>query len=268
MCKKIVTVLFIGVLTLACVLGFTGCDILNGIIDGIGGGSEGSVSGNNEKVAVERIELDPTELTLKKGDSDVIYLTVYPKDATVRNVDWESSDERIVSVKDGHIQALEEGTATILVVVFSAGGIFEAYCEVTVGNGASGNGNTADLVGKTYVFEDTYYEGIDEHPYKDILISSQGSAKRQNEGSTMSFESEGKVTAYSPYLDMTMEGTYTVEKGKITVTTYTDDGDPVTGEYVIQGDTLVYKLDMGSVGPSYQELYKGVYMVMIYRLQA
>lgn len=266
--KRFVTALFISILTLACAFGFAGCDILDGILDGIGGGSEGSIK--NDNVTVDSVELNPTELTLKKGDSEVIYLTVYPKDANVRHVEWASSDESVVFVKDGHIEALEEGTATIIVSVYVGYDIIEATCYVTVGNGTSGN--AADLIGKTYVFYDTYYEGIDEHPYKDSLIASQESAKRQNEGSTMTFGSAGKASSYSPYLDMTIDGTYTVENGKVIITANTgDDGGTVTGEYEIQGDTLVYKYDMsaamGSVGSSYQDLYKGVFMVMVYKLQ-
>ena len=171
---------------------------------------------------------------------------------------------------------MDEGTATIYCVVYdnTTYGKFEATCEVTVIKESSGNvpgGNPEDVIGKTYIFEDMYYEGIDEHPYRDMLISSLGAGKKSNEGSTIIFAANGTFTAYSPYLDMTIVGTYTVENGKVIATSSTE-GAVAISEYIIQGDTLVNKYDMseamGSVGSAYQEMYKGVIMVTVYKLQA
>ena len=88
--------------------------------------------------ALEKIELDPTTIALKKDDTRELTLTITPKNATNVSVNWKSSAEATVSVDDkGKITAKEVGKATITVTAkqTSEGGAEiekTATCEVTV----------------------------------------------------------------------------------------------------------------------------------------
>jgi|GEM_PF-2309451 len=65
---------------------------------------------------VKDIVVDKNDITLEIGDEDKITATVTPDDATDKEVIYKSSDETIVKVdKDGNIEAVGEGTATITV---------------------------------------------------------------------------------------------------------------------------------------------------------
>ena len=79
-------------------------------------------------VDVSSISLSKTELTLTEGDSETITATVKPDDATDKTVAWTSSDPAVATVKDGKIDALKEGVATIT----AKAGDKTATCEVTV----------------------------------------------------------------------------------------------------------------------------------------
>ena len=72
--------------------------------------------------------LEKTELTLNKGTSYALQLSVTPADSTDA-ISWKSSDTSIVTVSDmGVIKAVGNGTATVKVTV----GKFSASCKVTV----------------------------------------------------------------------------------------------------------------------------------------
>ena len=82
-------------------------------------------------IPVERIELDKTDITLEIGQEDTLYATIYPEDATNKNVIWTTSDEKVAIVDEyGNITAVGEGIATIGVAA-QDGGHFAA-CLVTV----------------------------------------------------------------------------------------------------------------------------------------
>ena len=74
------------------------------------------------------VAIDQKEITLNRGASKIVALTVTPADYTDA-VSWKSSDESIVTVSDnGKLTAKAVGTATIKVVVGSK----SASCKVTV----------------------------------------------------------------------------------------------------------------------------------------
>ena len=52
-------------------------------------------------------------ITMKVGDEVSLAATVEPKDATDPKVKWKSSDATVVSVADGKLKALKEGTADV-----------------------------------------------------------------------------------------------------------------------------------------------------------
>lgn len=88
--------------------------------------------------ALEKIEVDPTSTTLKKGKTRKIDLIISPSNATNVSENWESSAPATVSVDDkGNITANEVGNATITVTVkqTSEAGteiVKTATCAVTV----------------------------------------------------------------------------------------------------------------------------------------
>lgn len=81
-------------------------------------------------VAVERVTLDKSTLTLVVGQEAVLTAAVVPDDADNRTVAWSSSDPSIATVSDaGKVKAIALGSATITA---SAGGGKSATCTVTV----------------------------------------------------------------------------------------------------------------------------------------
>lgn len=81
---------------------------------------------------VERIELEPVELQLKKGDSQTLTASIFPADATCQTLHWGTSDSKVASVdEDGKVTAVGNGSATVF--VSSSDGGYTAYCNVYVG---------------------------------------------------------------------------------------------------------------------------------------
>lgn len=90
--------------------------------------SNGSVTVLN-KVPAEKITLDKTSVTLKKGATTKISATVSPSNTTDTNVTFYSSNDDIATVSDdGVITAVKGGTATITALA----GEKSAKCTVTV----------------------------------------------------------------------------------------------------------------------------------------
>ena len=79
---------------------------------------------------VESVSLDKTNITLTEGDSETLTATVYPDNATNKNVSWKSSNTSVATVNNGVVTALKAGTATITVTTEDGGKT--ATCQVTV----------------------------------------------------------------------------------------------------------------------------------------
>ena len=91
-------------------------------------------------IPVESIVLSDTNLDMKAGQIVQLSATVYPEDATNKELVWESSDESVVQViGEGLVVAAGEGNATITVSV--QGGNVTAVCHVNV----SGNADTTEV---------------------------------------------------------------------------------------------------------------------------
>ena len=78
---------------------------------------------------VEEITLDRTSLSLTQGTAFSLTATVTPTNATNQTLFWASSDSAVVTVENGVVVAVSEGTATVTVI--SADGA-SATCAVTV----------------------------------------------------------------------------------------------------------------------------------------
>lgn len=81
---------------------------------------------------VESITLSQTSLSMKVDDYVRLTATVLPTDADNTKVEWSSSADSVVTVTNGHVVAMSEGTAIITVSALDGFGA-EATCTVTVG---------------------------------------------------------------------------------------------------------------------------------------
>ena len=84
---------------------------------------------DSASVAVERVTLDMTELTLTRGETARLTAAVMPENADDKTVTWHSPDTSIATVgNDGTVTAVNVGTATI--TAWASG--FTATCAITV----------------------------------------------------------------------------------------------------------------------------------------
>ncbi len=88
-------------------------------------------------VAVTDVSLNKTEATIGIGGHVTLTPTVSPSNATVKEVEWESSNENIATVDNGVVTGVAEGSATITVTTNEGG--FTATCAITVSSSSVGN---------------------------------------------------------------------------------------------------------------------------------
>jgi uncharacterized protein YjdB len=82
-------------------------------------------------IPVTGITVNPSTLTIIKGNSQTLTATVTPNDATNKSLSWSSSNENIAVVdQSGKVTAVSVGTATITVTTKDGG--FTATTSVTV----------------------------------------------------------------------------------------------------------------------------------------
>ena len=95
------------------------------------------------KVDVTGVTLNKKTFSLEVGDTGNLVATIEPKNATQKQVKWESSNEKIATItENGIIKAISEGKTTIKVTTVD--GNFSAICELTV----TKKKNTADDIYK------------------------------------------------------------------------------------------------------------------------
>ena len=85
---------------------------------------------------VTGVSLSPKTLSLNPGKEGTLTATITPGNATNQNVTWESSDTKVVTVDNGLVTAVAEGSATITVA--TEDGNKTATCTVIVTNNGSG----------------------------------------------------------------------------------------------------------------------------------
>ena len=90
-----------------------------------------AVTVNNPYVAVTEVALNKTSLELELGKSEPLTATVFPDNATNKNVSWSSSDNAVAMVDEkGNVKTVAAGTATITVTTVD--GKKTATCNVSV----------------------------------------------------------------------------------------------------------------------------------------
>lgn len=81
-------------------------------------------------VAATDIELSCDSLAMTTGDTSAVTASVFPNTASNQSVIWETSDDGVVSVDEGEVSAVAEGTATITVSSYSDD--VQGSCVITV----------------------------------------------------------------------------------------------------------------------------------------
>ena len=81
-------------------------------------------------ISAESVLLDVHTLQLKEGENFQLTATVLPKNAKDRSVSWYSSNQSVATVRDGKVQAIAKGIATVMVTTNDGG--FNDYCTVIV----------------------------------------------------------------------------------------------------------------------------------------
>ena len=100
--------------------------ILAALVAIVGGCEKGP-----QNVSVFGVKLDQYRMTITEGDKATITATVLPENASNKNVNWTSSDEKVATVSaSGEVAAVAPGKATITVT--TEDGAKTAKCEVTV----------------------------------------------------------------------------------------------------------------------------------------
>ena len=86
---------------------------------------------DEDPAEIETLSLNKSGLNLNIGDKVLATVTVSPSYANSSDISWSSSDESVVTVEDGLITAIGEGTATVT-VFSSANPNVRDECKVTV----------------------------------------------------------------------------------------------------------------------------------------
>ena len=95
-----------------------------------------NITVNPKPVSVEGIYTDVGALELEPGDEATITVTVLPSNATNKNVIWSSSNESVVTVENGVVTAVSDGTATITVTTVDGEFSARVFVEVKTDKGS------------------------------------------------------------------------------------------------------------------------------------
>ena len=170
-----------------------------------------------KEVSATAVTLNTTELTISKGASATLFLTVTPEDFTDA-VSWKSSNTSVATISDaGVVKAVDVGTATIKVVV----GGKSASCKVTVQQPVTGI--TLNRTSLTLEALATYQLTATANPSTavDRRISWSSSAPE-----VASVDENGLVTAH--------------KKGSATITASAMDGSGVTKTCAVTVSNTAY----------------------------
>jgi len=160
--------------------------------------------------------LDKEELTLAIGETSGLNFTV--KDAVIRDIVWESSDETIVKVdNNGNVSAIAKGEATITAKVTTSNGVtISSECVVTVSEfNNPDSGTNSDSVTETVTPSVVIKAGEQVTVYYSIMIQGQDIGQDHNliSGATLEI---GKVNVIMMYDDATTNET--AEPSSVTTT--------------------------------------------------
>lgn len=160
--------------------------------------------------SVEKIELDQTFLSLKKGESVVLKATVSPADASNQLITWGTSDPEVATVtQDGKVVAVGGGKASVYASTVDGG--FVATCEVVVSVPIQSLSLTPDTKEDLYVGQ-SFVPELTVMPADAIADGLKWSSSDPNVAEVLS---NGTVTAKGPG---SAKITVTTSDGKISAT--------------------------------------------------
>jgi uncharacterized protein YjdB len=108
------------------------------------------------QVTVGLVSLNKYKMTLKKGKTETLTPTVYPKSLEDKSVTWESSNEKVATVTaEGKVKGVKTGTATITCTSNATG--LSRTCQVTVVNLVLDQYEAVVKKGKTVTLTATVY---------------------------------------------------------------------------------------------------------------
>ena len=139
-----------------------------------------------------KVSAEKTDIGM--GEKITLSATVSPSDACNTNVDWESSDPSVVSIRNGVATAVGYGTATISASTFNdkVGSIKITVKEITAESVTIANAPASLFVGETSKLECTITPAnVDNHTIvwassntEVAVVSAEGEVTAKNAGTT------------------------------------------------------------------------------------
>ena len=138
------------------------------------------------------LKLDQTKLELEPFESATLVATIEPENATNKDVEWESSNDKVAMVFNGVVYALSEGEATITARL----GKLTATCEVTVRAAVVEPTNPFAGVSLTYVCSGEDGKGLAVEGYDaDPTVYTQEWCEEYLSTITINFFDDGQKDA-------------------------------------------------------------------------
>ena len=192
-----------------------------------------------QSTPVAGIKLDKYQLTITEGDKATLTATVLPENASNKNVNWTSSDEKVATVSTtGEVTAVAPGKAAITVT--AEDGAKTTKCEVTV--------NKKIYPVESVSLDKTSLELTEGDKATLTATVLPENASNKNVSWTSSDEkvatasASGEVTAVAP--------------GKATITVTTEDGAK-TAKCEVTVNKRVYPVESVSLDKTSLELTEG-----------
>lgn len=128
--------------------GYYRIDATGYTVDGKRAGSDSVFVEINEPVhiPVDCIELEPTNLLMRIGETETLTATLFPANATDQTIIWSSDNESVATVDDmGIVEAVSSGSATISVTSTDSGAYNTCSVIVEAVNIGSVTGTVRDI---------------------------------------------------------------------------------------------------------------------------
>lgn len=147
---------------------------------------------------VVEITLDKEQLIIAVGNTETLTASILPQGATNKHLNWTSSNTDVVTVNNGEVTAVAEGSAIITVAATDGTGV-SATCEVTVvANKDAAIAQLQSIVDDAQALYDNSVEGDNIGEYasgsRAALLAAINSVKAKI-SSTMSDETISECTA-------------------------------------------------------------------------
>ena len=191
---------------------------------------------------VTGVNLDKKELTMIAGEKTKLNATISPNYAENKNITWSSSDEDIVTVKDGEITAISPGIAEIKVITEDENK--EAICKVTVTTPPIKSITFSETEQTVYVGSETTLKTISE-PTNSVLENPIWTSSNEEvatvENGIVKAHSLGETTITVSNKDKTITASIKIivlnkpkEKLNITVEGYNLNFNPEIKNYTLK----------------------------------